>query len=309
MSKRKDRERREILEGVAAGEIEPEEAARRLEALEASRAAAPPEPSAPPPPPEPPEPPQPPQPPEVAVAAAVAGPSAPPAGEGGRARRVRVDVSIGSARIVGDPEVAEAEVSGPHQIRREGDTLVVECEPILAELSEEQAAEGVFVFARGGGPWVRRFGLRRPRHSKTLIRVNRDLPLDVDVSAGSIVVHDVHGPIRCDVDAGSAKISGFRGPIEADVDAGALHASGVLAAGHSRIRCDAGSLRLTLEPGSDVRVRTDVGLGRLEVRAPEPPVEREGRREFTVGKGTATLDVEGELASIRIDAGDLVEAE
>src|SRR3989442_10567071 len=45
-------------------------------------------------------------------------------------RRVRVTSAIGSAEIVGDPSVAYAVAEGPHRVRQDGDTMIIEQGPL-----------------------------------------------------------------------------------------------------------------------------------------------------------------------------------
>src|SRR2546421_2091119 len=98
--------RRDILAAVARGDLTPEEGATRLEELPA----LPPGPAtaALPPPP-------------------IEGRATPvgPAPEAGILRAVRVVRTLGTAEIIGDPQVREAVAEGPHVARREGDTLVI----------------------------------------------------------------------------------------------------------------------------------------------------------------------------------------
>src|SRR5256885_11979062 len=92
--------RRDILAAVARGELSPEEGAARLEQL-------------PSPPPGP--------------ATAALPPPAARAGQGVEPAltAVRIVRSLGSAVIVGDPQVLEAVAEGPYVAEREGDTLVI----------------------------------------------------------------------------------------------------------------------------------------------------------------------------------------
>lgn len=265
---------RDILEAVSRGDLSPEEAADQLAAL-------------------------------PAVAGGEPGhrPDGSPAGttppfDARGVRRIVVRASVCSVEILGDPAVTGAEASGPHEVRREGDTLVIEAEPRVIE-DDSDARGGVFVFKRregrrsitlrGGGDWRR-----------TQIRMNPDLPLDLDVDAGSAQVEGIHGPITCDVDAGAARIVGFRSPINIDVDAGSVVASGTLTDGESRVRCDAGSAKVRLEPGSDVRVEVDVNLGRAEIRSASRPLG-DRSRTIVLGEGTGSLKVDGDVANIQID--------
>lgn len=272
---------RDILEAVSRGELSPEEAADQLTTL-------PPGPSggaATPPPP-------------------LGGgtPSSPPS-DHTAVRRVVVRASVCSVSVVGDSAVVGAEVSGRHQVRRDGGDLVVEVEPDLTN-DDSGPRSGVFVFRRQGEQ--RGLDLREVMHKgwpRAQIRMNPDLPLDIEVDAGSATIDGILGPIRCDVDAGTAKITGFRHPIDIDVDAGTVTAEGVLTDGESRVQCDAGSVKLQLGQGSDVTVHVDVNLGRAEIRTPNPPT---GGREKTVvvGAGTGSLSVRGDLANVEIDAAE-----
>jgi hypothetical protein len=72
------------------------------------------------------------------------GPSAGTAG----IQRVRLVQTFRAARVVGDPDVAEAVVEGPHVAEREGDVLVVHGDDV-------PGAHG-FVFSRGDRPWYPR---------------------------------------------------------------------------------------------------------------------------------------------------------
>ena len=207
-------------------------------------------------------------------------------------RGVRVVASAGSVRVVGDPMVARLSVDGPHTMRRSGDIVVVECSPLLDVLSLEH---GLGRFVSGGVPHRPRFrGGGRP---VVVVRVNPDLPLDVDVTAGHAVVSGAHGAMRCSVSAGSAVLRDIAGPIEASVTAGSLSLQGPLRAGNSRITCDMGTATVRLEPGADVRVRVRSNLGKVAIDLPE---EDDG--EFVVGAGTAELDVESNLSSVTVSA-------
>ncbi len=96
--------RREIVNQVAAGTISAEEGAARLDSLESVESASP---------------------------AGVSRP-APPAFQPvpSSTRRVRVTSAIGSAEIVGDPSVAYAVAEGPHRVRQDGDTMIIEQGPL-----------------------------------------------------------------------------------------------------------------------------------------------------------------------------------
>jgi hypothetical protein len=274
-------ERRAVLERVARGELSPAEAASLLEELESAEEpqrdprdwaadwdepAARPEPHAPPQP--------------------------PPAGG---AARIRVVRSVGVADVVGDPTVHEAVADGPHVARREGDTLVIEGQ------DDWDMGPG-FQFNWGESRHERHLRMRRRLRGRAWgepprlrVRINPDLPLDVDASAGKLRVHGVHGPIRANVQAGSLDITDFRSPFDLNVQAGSVSARGRLDQGAARVNCEAGGVRVLLERGSSVRVTAHSTLGKVSF-------DGDARSPWIVGGGEATLDVAATLGSVRVSA-------
>ncbi len=254
-----DAERRKILSAVAAGHMDPADAAEALDAL-----------------------------------------GEPPAQQPGSDPspdlvRVRVVASAQVVRVVGDAGVREAVADGPHELRREGDTLVVSGD------TEEGGAGG---FVSSGPGWRVRARVGNVPRALT-VRMHPDLALDAEVSAGSLDVRGVRGPIRGALAAATVRIAGFAGPLDLETSAGRIDASGVLDGGSSRVRCQAGRLTMHLEHGSSVRIsgRTTVGKMVLpgdddETRPAARAAARSGRRlhgderQAVVGGGVGTLDVE-----------------
>ena len=274
-----DREetRRAILSAVARGEMTPTEAAERLHDLD-----HPPEDDGgyePPP---------------------AARTYEPPPGE--KARRIRVEAGLRGIEIIGDRGVSEAVAEGPHEARRDGDTLVIET------TTDDDLRSTAFSFASVG-----RHGMRiktRPHRSHGIgrmltVRMNPDLALDAWVEAGSLTTRGVRGPIRAHVAAGSARIEGFEEPIDVEVAAGGLKARGRLDHGESRIRCDAGSVKIHLERGSSVRVTGESHLGKVSM---DDDFGSKGllndSRTMTIGSGAGSLDIEVSLGSVRLTSDD-----
>jgi hypothetical protein len=258
---------RQILTDVAEGRLRPEEAAALLDA--ASDAAA--------------------------------GQAAGRPGIG----RLRVAGTFRLVTVVGDRSVREAAVAdGPHAARREGDTLVLENEP------DEDGWPG-FAFTGADRRW--RFpappgpdaGWAAARPRPLTVRMRPDLPLEVDLSAGMLRVDGVTGPIRVELAAGSARLDGVRGPLDVRVSAGSLRVAGVLDRGASTVHCEAGSVRVHLEPGSSVHVRARAELGRIALPDQAGPASwmvGAGTREATVGGGAASLDVDAAMGTVTVSA-------
>lgn len=274
--------RRDILAAVARGELTPEEGAARLEELTALPAG--PATAALPPPP-------------IEGTATPVSEAAPPT----TLRAVRVSRALGTAEIVGDPNVREAVADGPHVAEREGDVLVIR------GAVEDDYDEGAGFRYRRGGIRIRtghRARLTIGGHDPAPLRVrmNPELALELDAQAGSVRIRDVHGAIRANVQAGSLTIDGFRGPLNLAVQAGSLRGSGLLSDGLSRINCEAGSVRLNLERGSSVRIKARSTLGKVSMGETDTISIGGGAQELVVGSGRATLEVDATMGSVRITA-------
>jgi hypothetical protein len=209
-------------------------------------------------------------------------------------RRVRVVSGIGSAEIVGDPSVAFAVAEGPHRARQDGDTMVIEQGPIVGDDN--------FSFGRGDRRVVingMEFGPRR-----LTVRMNPDLALAVHLNAGSLRIEGVHGSISGEVLAGSCRISDFAAPLDLAIQAGNLSASGLLAAGSSKVRCEMGNVTINLEKGSSVKVsaRTTMGKVAVDSSAGETVQLGQAGREVKVGSGAGSLDIECTMGNVRVTA-------
>jgi hypothetical protein len=269
---------REILEAVATGRMTPDQAAEWLETANRTQAGEPSD-------------------------GRDAEPSQPTPGAGpAPGFRVRISATARGVRVVGDPSVAEATVEGSHRAHRDGDTLFIDGNSELDDM-------GGFTFEGRRPPWHRQWANWRRFAEQLVIRVNPGCPVDAEVSAGSLVVVGVTGPLRVVVAAGSARLDGIASPFDIETRAGAVRVRGRLDAGESRIRCEAGSVNVHLAHGSDVRVRARADLGRVRlhgVSGHEPQLG--GEREVTVGAGTATLDIETAMGSVDIHTEDPVVA-
>src|SRR5687768_1563003 len=103
-----DAERRSILSQVAEGTLSPDEAAERLASLEQNKSHDQPGGT------------------RTSVKTAAGGERGLP--PGAPATRIRIVGSVRMVEILGDPNVKEASVEGPHDARREGDLLIIEGE-------------------------------------------------------------------------------------------------------------------------------------------------------------------------------------
>jgi hypothetical protein len=264
-------ERRTILTDVAEGRLSPEEAAERLDALRG-------EPLREPPP------------------------------QAKRASRIRVVSTIGMVSVVGDASVAEAMTDAAHRSRREGDTLIIEsaddldaagvwCPPRSGRGSRSAPPRSPLAFGLGWG-WA--WG-GMGRHTPLTVRMNPDLPLEADLTAGSLSVTGVRSTLRLDVGAGTMRLDGVTGPLTLTVTSGGVAIRGRITQGDSRIRCELGKVAVQLDPGSSVRITGRAHLGKVVLPGKEPAFGA-GLIEDTavVGDGDATLEIETSAGGIMV---------
>ncbi|MEY2568278.1 MAG: hypothetical protein QOE35_2807 [Actinomycetota bacterium] len=268
MPEPEDDPRRAILSAVADGTLSPQEAAERLHALAHPHGA-----------------------PEADAKA-----SAPSSPDREGPVRVRVQASARKVEVIGDPTVREAVAEGPHEAWRDGDTLVIEGEFDPDRHFREHIGASGFSFSRS------RSAVMIGKQLALVVRMNPDLALEARVEAGSLTTTGVHGPIRAHVAAGSARFDGFEGPLDVDVAAGGIKGRGRLDHGESRIRCDAGSVKLQLQRGSSVRITGEAHLGKVDLLGHQSSGVLNDSTSVTVGDGAATLDIECNLGSVKVSS-------
>lgn len=213
----------------------------------------------------------------------------------GPVARVRLIGAFRTAKIVGDPTVATVSVKGEHRIEQDGDTLVVRAEGYEAG----EIDKGQFKFSGKDRPRVVIGIGAKPFPLE--VRMNPDLPLDVEMAAGSLRVENVRAPIKAEVSAGSVRINGFAAPLDVSVAGGSVTANGLLRAGASRIRCEAGAVKVKLDAGSSVRIAARAGLGKVELPGSNAGfIVGSGQRESTIGSGEATLDIDVSMGRVSV---------
>ncbi len=210
------------------------------------------------------------------------------------ARKIRVARALGVVTVIGDPSVREAVAEGPHTARHEGDTLVIE-----GHVVEDD--EGAFFFAQ------QRVRIRVGGHdlNRLTVRVNPELPLEIAVQAGSVRIGGIRGGLKADVQAGSMNIDSFEGPLDLTVQAGSVKASGLLASGQSKVRCEAGSVGLHLLQGSSVRVTARSNLGKVSVQGAQQEGPGWGigaAQEAVIGGGAGSLDINAVMGAVKVTA-------
>ena len=289
----------DILADVAAGRVDPSEAARLLDQAQASAASAgapagaegtAPGPDSPDTGVDPGQPVG-----ETVLEAADTRTDAPEQGptvtattHTGAATRLRVRGLGRRLRIVGDPLVKTIAAEGPHVVRHEGDTLVV-------------TSEGEIGASLDGFTLMRARSLRDVQESvfdigrELTVRVNPALTVEAEVTAGSLNAERLPNLEQVRVTAGSARLRDVDGPFDLLVQAGSANVEGRFTKGRTRLRAESGSLQIFVLPDSHVRIRHDVQLGRVQW---EPAGGEKAER--ILGSGTGALDLEVVMGAVTV---------
>ncbi|HUR49025.1 MAG TPA: hypothetical protein VMY88_05785 [Acidimicrobiales bacterium] len=262
-----DAERRSILSQVAEGTLSPDEAAERLASLDADNAAHD-QPGGQ----------------HTSVKTAAGGERGLP--PGAPASRIRIVGSVRMVQIIGDANVKEASVEGPHDARREGDLLIIEGEGPDVAWSQpgwrwnwNWAGEGNEAEDEEGRPKDWHVGYKsgvgwsagRPRNPRVKVagfpsaaafaesisgaRQRRSPALKVRVNP--------HLPLEAGIKAGAMSITGVAAPITAEADAASLQIKGFT--GPLDAKVNAGKLEATglIAEGAS---RIECNAGKVDLR-------------------------------------------
>jgi hypothetical protein len=263
----------DILQRVAAGELSPEEALRRLDA---GRPGETPLWTEDPPGPRTEDRPR------------------PPGDDGVTA--VRISASYRNLQVVADPSVATAFAEGEHTVGRDGGVLVVDGRGggLFGGAPDQHGWQFALTGAGPGG----RMGRRWWDHNLT-VRVNPRLPLQLDAVGSKLRLRGGEAGGEFRLAACSVGLDSLRGPIR--VEANSCSVKGSLApAGGSRFLAEQSSVKVALLPGTDVRIQVHNRMSKvvLPERVGRSRQLKEEFGECVVGEGTGRLDLDAVMSSV-----------
>lgn len=181
-------------------------------------------------------------------------------------------------RIVADGAVSTASVDGPHVLRRTGSVLEV-----TSDGDQGPSLDGFILRPPRSFDDLRALGLGK----ELLVRVNPSITVDAEVTGGTLTTEGVPYLGKVRVTAGGATLDRVSEANDVLVQAGSASIGGDLATGRSRIRCESGSLDITLGERSNVTVRSEVQLGKVSWAG----ADNDNVDEVVLGNGAARLDV------------------
>lgn len=181
-------------------------------------------------------------------------------------------------RVEADPTVSTLTVEGQHVLRRNGTVM-------------EVSSTGDF------GPSFNGFSLIRPPRNlddlrdiglgkELRIRVNPRLVVDAELTTGGLRTSGVPKLGRIRVTGGGCSLEGVTEVADLLSQAGAVTVEGPISTGRSKLRVESGSLTVSLAEGSNVTVRGEAKLGRINW-----PGDNDNVDEVIIGNGSARLDI------------------
>ncbi|HEU4909835.1 MAG TPA: hypothetical protein VFT17_13320 [Propionibacteriaceae bacterium] len=210
----------------------------------------------------------------------------------GGVERISVRAIGRRVRIIGETSVATLSADGPHVLRRNGSVLEVSSDGELG------ASLDGFSILRGATRSLddfRSLGLGK----ELFLRVNPNLIVDVEVTAGSLNTERVPRLGKVRVTAGAAKLLDVTEINDALVQAGQATINGTITSGRSRIRAESGSLSITLGDASDVTVTGEAQLGKISWTGGH----NGAGDEVVMGNGSAKLEIEVVMAHALVRVG------
>jgi hypothetical protein len=168
-----------------------------------------------------------------------------------------VMIKVGGVKltVVADPTVDTLVADGPHALRQDGPTLVLE-------------APGEGGWRTQAPPkylgWVPNVVWTAGRGEKVHVRVNPALPLTVDATASAVEIVGVRASLTLGGSASSVKVRDHVGSVHGTMSMGSAAVVGVIT-GPSDLTCELGSIDLRLERGSDATVTAFAEMGSLKM--------------------------------------------
>lgn len=255
---------RSLLEEVAAGRLDPDEASRRLAGI-----TPPPEPSLG-------------LPPGLSSGAAAA------------ITRLEILADAMDLRVIADPSLDLIHVDGWLEVEPDGEVLRLR--------PPTRSPEGnAYRFGSIGGlmaGWLE--GLN---HRRVVVRARPDLAVSIAGSGSKLAIEGMQGGFTVRLAAGAFRASDVRGPFSLDLESSTAKLSALLDHGISRVRGLMSTVDLSLASGSDVAISAAADMGSVRIdgqgQKPRGSALRESI-EATVGEGAASIDLSMQMGTIKV---------
>jgi hypothetical protein len=216
----------------------------------------------------------------------------------GGVERISVRAVGRRVRILGETSVATLSADGPHVLRRNGSVLEVSSD---GELGASLDGFSILRSAPRSLDDFRSLGLGK----ELFLRVNPNVIIDVEVTAGSLNTEQVPHLGKVRVTAGAAKLLDVAEINDALIQAGQATIKGTIKTGRNRVRAESGTLSITLADDSDVTVSGEAQLGKISWAGGHSGAGD----EVVMGSGSAKLDIEVVMGHAQIRVGSDMSSE
>jgi hypothetical protein len=210
----------------------------------------------------------------------------------GGVERISVRAVGRRVRILGETSVATLSADGPHVLRRNGSVLEVSSD---GELGASLDGFSILRSAPRSLDDFRALGLGK----ELFLRVNPNVIVDVEVTAGSLNTEQVPHLGKVRVTAGAAKLLNVVEINDALIQAGQATIKGTIKTGRNRIRAESGTLAIHLTDDSNVTVTGEAQLGKISWAGGHSGAGD----EVVMGSGSAKLDIEVVMGHAQVHVG------
>ena len=216
----------------------------------------------------------------------------------GGVERISVRAVGRRVRILGETSVATLSADGPHVLRRNGSVLEVSSD---GELGASLDGFSILRSAPRSLDDFRSLGLGK----ELFLRVNPNIIVDVEVTAGSLNTEQVPHLGKVRVTAGAAKLLDVAEINDALIQAGQATIKGTIKTGRNRVRAESGTLSITLADDSNVTVTGEAQLGKISWAGGHSGAGD----EVVMGSGSAKLDIEVVMGHAQVRVGSDMSSE
>ena len=216
----------------------------------------------------------------------------------GGVERISVRAVGRRVRILGETSVATLSADGPHVLRRNGAVLEVSSD---GELGASLDGFSILRSAPRSLDDFRSLGLGK----ELFLRVNPNVIVDVEVTAGSLNTEQVPHLGKVRVTAGAAKLLDVAEINDALIQAGQATIKGTIKTGRNRVRTESGTLSITLADDSNVTISGEAQLGKISWTGGHSGAGD----EVVMGSGSAKLDIEVVMGHAQVRVGSDMSSE
>ena len=216
----------------------------------------------------------------------------------GGVERISVRAVGRRVRILGETSVATLSADGPHVLRRNGSVLEVSSD---GELGASLDGFSILRSAPRSLDDFRSLGLGK----ELFLRVNPNVIVDVEVTAGSLNTEQVPHLGKVRVTAGAAKLLDVAEINDALIQAGQATIKGTIKTGRNRVRTESGTLSITLADDSNVTISGEAQLGKISWTGGHSGAGD----EVVMGSGSAKLDIEVVMGHAQVRVGSEMSSE